>query len=103
MAENPNRRRVMKTGVVVSDKMDKTVTIRVNRIVKHPKYGKYVRRKTTVHAHDEKNEAKEGDLVQVEFTRPMSKMKRWRLVRIVKAAPAPLTDAVAAVTSETAS
>ena len=84
---------VTKQGVVTSAKMDKTITVRVNRLVKHPLYGKYIKRKTVIHAHDEANTCNEGDLVEVAFTRPLSKLKRWRLTRVVKAAPAPIDAA----------
>lgn len=87
-----NRRKVLKQGTVTSAKMQKTITVRVDRLVKHPLYGKYVKRKSNVHAHDESNEAKVGDFVEVEFTRPLSKLKRWRLVRIIKAGPTPLAE-----------
>ncbi len=71
------------TGVVVSDKMDKTVTVLVERKVKHPVYGKFVRKSTKLHVHDENNECKEGDTVVVQQCRPLSKSKFWRLIRIV--------------------
>lgn len=74
------------TGRVISNKMDKTVTVLVERLVRHPLYGKYVRRSTKLHAHDENNECAEGDLVMVEQCRPLSKTKCWRLVRIVQRA-----------------
>ena len=70
------------TGRVVSDKMDKTITVLVERKEKHPIYGKFVKRSTKLHAHDEKNECQEGDLVTVAETRPYSKSKTWALVRI---------------------
>ncbi|HEX4925695.1 MAG TPA: 30S ribosomal protein S17 [Bdellovibrionales bacterium] len=70
-------------GEVVSDKMNKTITVRVSRMVKHKKYGKYLRRHTVFKAHDEKNEAKTGDQVQIYLTRPLSKDKRWRLDKIL--------------------
>lgn len=73
-------------GVVTSDKMDKTISVSVNRLVKHQKYGKYVRRRTKLAAHDENNTAGVGDLVEVAFCRPRSKTKRWRFVRVVRAA-----------------
>ncbi|MES9902927.1 MAG: 30S ribosomal protein S17 [Sedimenticola sp.] len=73
-------------GRVVSDKMDKTVTIMVERQVKHPLYGKYIRRSTKVHAHDESNECGMGDMVIVEQCRPLSKSKTWRLVKVVEKA-----------------
>jgi len=71
-------------GRVVSDKMDKTVTVLIERKVKHPLYGKFVRRSTKVHAHDANNECRTGDLVIVEQCRPLSKSKSWRLVEIVE-------------------
>lgn len=74
------------TGEVVSDAMDKTITVLIERRVKHPLYGKFMRRSTKVHAHDETNEAHKGDLVRVEQCRPLSKTKSWRLVEIVERA-----------------
>ncbi len=71
-------------GFVVSSKMDKTITVRSERLVKHPLYGKYIRRATICRAHDERNEANEGDLVEIVHTRPLSKTKNWRLVKVVK-------------------
>ena len=73
-------------GRVVSDKMDKTVTVLVERQVQHPIYGKFIRRSTKVHAHDENNECRAGDMVVVEQCRPLSKTKTWRLVRVVERA-----------------
>lgn len=70
------------TGKVVSDKMDKTITVLVERRVKHPVYGKYMTRSSKLHAHDENNECKLGDLVTVEETRPVSKSKTWSLVKV---------------------
>jgi len=78
--------RKTKTGIVSSDKMDKTVTVAVERKVKHPIYGKFVKKTTKFHAHDEKNEAKPGDVVRIMETRPLSKTKRWRLVEIIEKA-----------------
>lgn len=76
-------------GVVESDKCDKTRKVVVNFLAKHPKYGKYLRKRTVLHVHDEGNESKAGDRVEVVPCRPMSKTKRWRLVRVVdKAAQA---------------
>lgn len=72
-------------GTVASDKGDKTIKVVVDYLTKHPKYGKYLRRRTVVHAHDEKNEAREGDKVEVMVCRPVSKTKRYRLVRVVQA------------------
>ena len=73
-------------GRVVSDKMDKSVTVMVERQVKHPLYGKFIRRSSKVHAHDENNECGIGDLVIVEQCRPLSKSKNWRLVEVVEKA-----------------
>ena len=70
-------------GVVTSDKMQKTIVVQVERLVKHPQYGKYLRRHTVYKAHDEKNEAKVGDRVEITETRPLSKTKRWRLIRVI--------------------
>ncbi len=70
------------TGQVVSDKADKTITVLLERKVKHPIYGKFVKRSTKIHAHDEKNECAMGDTVTVEECRPMSKSKTWRLVSV---------------------
>jgi len=67
---------------VVSDKMDKTITVKIERRVKHPVYGKYITRSSKVHAHDENNECRIGDLVTVRETRPISRSKSWALVRI---------------------
>jgi small subunit ribosomal protein S17 len=72
-------------GTVVSDRMDKTIVVKTERRVKHPRYGKYIRRFTTYYAHDEMNEAKVGDKVELAFTRPVSKTKRWRLIKVVEA------------------
>ena len=82
------RRRVrpVRIGVVESDKGDKTIKVLMEYQVRHPKYGKYMKRRTRLHAHDVKNEAKVGDLVEIMECRPISKTKRWRLVRVVKAA-----------------
>jgi small subunit ribosomal protein S17 len=74
------------TGKVVSDKMDKTVTVLVERRVKHPLYGKYVGRSNKYHAHDEKNEFHTGDMVLIEECRPLSKTKAWRVVKLVEKA-----------------
>ena len=79
-------RRKVRTGVVVSDKMDKTVLVRIDRKVTHPLYRKTVRRSSKVAAHDEQNEAHVGDTVRVMETRPISKSKRWRVVEIVERA-----------------
>jgi small subunit ribosomal protein S17 len=73
-------------GVVRTAKMDKTRRVEVPRLQKHPKYNKYVKRRTVCYMHDENNESKVGDTVEIMETRPMSKLKRWRLVRVVAAA-----------------
>lgn len=73
-------------GVVVSDKMDKTVVVMVERLVKHPLYGKYIKRRKKYMAHDEKNECKIGDKVLIEETRPLSRRKRWRVKKILEKA-----------------
>jgi len=74
------------TGRVVSDKMDKTVTVLVERKVKHPLYGKVMTRSKKYHAHDEKNEFSEGDVVTIEECRPLSRTKAWRVVNLVEKA-----------------
>jgi small subunit ribosomal protein S17 len=76
------------TGKVVSTKMDKTIAVSVERLVKHPTYGKYIRRTTKLLAHDEANDCKEGDVVSIKPCRPMSKRKSWVLVRVVERAQA---------------
>ena len=73
-------------GVVKSDKMDKSITVDVRRQMKHPMYGKYLERSSTFMAHDEENDAREGDRVRIMETRPISKNKRWRLVDIIERA-----------------
>jgi small subunit ribosomal protein S17 len=74
------------TGRVISNKMDKTITVMVERKVKHPLYGKYIRRSSKFHAHDESNQCQEGDVVTIAECRPISKSKTWRLVEIVERA-----------------
>lgn len=83
MTTTRNDRRAL-YGTVISDKMEKSITVRVERTFKHPKYGKYVRKNKNYHAHDENNEASPGDTVMISATRPLSKTKRWRLLRIVE-------------------
>lgn len=73
-------------GTVISDKMDKSITVLIERRVKHPIYGKYVKRSTKLHAHDENNECGIGDVVTIQETRPISKTKSWKLVSIVEKA-----------------
>ena len=72
------------TGVVTGDKCSKTRRVEINRLVRHPKYGKFVRRRTVCHVHDENNESAAGDLVEIQESRPLSRLKRWTLVRIVE-------------------
>jgi small subunit ribosomal protein S17 len=74
-------------GIVTRDKMAKTRRVEVERLVRHPKYGKFVKRRTVCYAHDEKNESHLGDTVEIVESRPLSKTKRWELVKIVKKAP----------------
>lgn len=71
-------------GQVVSNKMNKTIVVQIERKVKHPIYGKYVKRTSKMYAHDEENSSRVGDLVRIQQTRPLSKTKRWKLVEIVK-------------------
>lgn len=78
--------RKTQVGVVSSDKMDKTITVSVEYLVEHPRYGKRIRRSTKYYAHDEAGEAKIGDKVEISETRPTSKKKRWRLVRVIQRA-----------------
>jgi small subunit ribosomal protein S17 len=75
------------TGVVASDKGDKTIKVVVDYQTRHPKYGKFLKRRTVLHAHDEKNDAKEGDTVEIAECRPMSRTKHHRLLKIVQRAP----------------
>ena len=84
MAETEKRgQRRSAVGVVTSDKMNKTRRVEIPRLVKHARYGKYIRRRTICHVHDEKNESRQGDTVEIMETRPLSKTKNWRLLRIV--------------------
>ena len=76
--------RKIRVGVVSSNKMDKSIVVKVERKVKHPLYGKFVKKSTKFHAHDEKNECSIGDKVKIMETRPISKTKRWRLVEVVE-------------------
>ncbi len=85
MSENREKIRTL-TGRVVSNKMDKTITVRVDRLVKHPLYGKYIKRSTKLLAHDEENQCREGDLVAITSCRPLSKRKAWTLVKILERA-----------------
>lgn len=85
VAQNRNSRRV-RVGVVVSNKMQKTIIVAIERKVKHRIYGKYLKKTTKLYAHDEQEQANEGDVVRIMETRPLSRLKRWRLVEIVEKA-----------------
>jgi small subunit ribosomal protein S17 len=85
MTTERNRRKT-RVGKVVSDRMEKTIVVTIERLVKHPQYGRYVRRRSKFKVHDEKNECKIGDTVRFMETRPISKDKRWRFVEIVERA-----------------
>src|SRR5438876_5932742 len=93
--ENEERgKRRVEVGVVTSDKMQKTRRVEIPRLVKHGRYGKYIKRRTICDVHDEMNESRAGDTVEIMETRPLSKTKAWRLLRIVNKAPqAPVTEA----------
>ncbi|SRR3979490_724890 len=80
-------KRRVETGVVTRDKMNKTRRVEIPRLVKHPRYSKYIKRRTICYVHDEKNESRTGDTVEIMETRPLSKLKTWRLVRVVTKAP----------------
>jgi small subunit ribosomal protein S17 len=86
VAEKDANAAKVRQGIVVSDKGQKTITVRIDTARRHPTYEKVVRRSRTLHAHDERNEAGEGDTVRVGETRPMSKTKRWRLIEILEKA-----------------
>src|SRR5437763_2247381 len=89
MADTKPDRGVRRTavGVVTSDKMNKTRRVEIPRLVKHPRYGKYIKRRTICYVHDEKNDSHKGDMVEIMETRPLSKLKNWRLLRVVTRAP----------------
>jgi len=74
------------SGRVISNKMDKSITVEIERRVRHPLYGKFISRRTRLHAHDAENECGQGDLVQIEECRPISKSKSWRLVKVIEKA-----------------
>lgn len=86
MAETERAQRRERTGTVVSNRMDKTISVAVDRQVKHPIYGKFITKTTKYLAHDEENSANEGDIVQIMSTRPLSKRKTWRLEKIIERA-----------------
>src|SRR3954454_15870809 len=94
--QEPRGQRRTEVGVVTRDKMDKTRRVEIPRLVKHPRYNKYIKRRTICYAHDEANQPRIGDPVEIMETRPLSKLKHWRLVRVVTKAPAQATAAAAA-------
>jgi small subunit ribosomal protein S17 len=83
----PKRQHKELVGVVTSAKMNKTRRVEIPRLVKHPRYSKYIKRRTICHVHDETNESHVGDTVEIKESRPLSKLKHWRLIRIVTKAP----------------
>ena len=83
-ADDKRARRKTRVGVVISDKMEKTIVVSVVRRVPHPKFGKIVKQMKKFYAHDEQNQAKTGDRVRITETRPLSKLKRWRLVEVIQ-------------------
>jgi small subunit ribosomal protein S17 len=85
VTETRNQRKV-RQGRVVSDKMQKTVVVAIERLVEHPLYGKRMKQTTRFHAHDQENECREGDVVEIMETRPLSKSKRWRVTRVLERA-----------------
>jgi small subunit ribosomal protein S17 len=87
VAGTRSRKRATRVGIVTSAARDKTIRVTITYLVRHSKYGKYLRRRTRLHVHDEKNECVAGDKVLVMETRPLSKTKNWRLVKILHAAP----------------
>jgi small subunit ribosomal protein S17 len=100
--ENEQRgKRRVEVGLVTSAKMQKTRRVEIPRLVKHARYGKYIRRRTVCHVHDENNESGVGDTVEIMETRPLSKTKHWRLVRIVSRSPQAAAAAVPGGTPET--
>ncbi|MDE2293459.1 MAG: 30S ribosomal protein S17 [Elusimicrobia bacterium] len=101
--QTPERaRRHQFTGVVLSDKADKTRVVMVERLDRHPRYGKTIRKRSKFYVHDEKNESHAGDRVTIMGTRPLSKLKRWRLVRVVEKARVPSVTPAAPATQEAA-
>src|SRR4029077_16370639 len=86
MESTKRRQRRTAIGLVTSDKMNKTRRVEIPRLVKHARYGKYIRRRTVCHVHDEQNQSHQGDTVEIMESRPLSKTKHWRLVRVVSKA-----------------
>jgi small subunit ribosomal protein S17 len=99
-APTRGKRRV-EVGVVTRDKMNKTRRVEIPRLVKHPRYGKYIKRRTICYVHDEQNQSHMGDTVEIMETRPLSKLKRWRLLRVVKVSPQAGTPPVPTAEPET--
>jgi small subunit ribosomal protein S17 len=97
MAEELRAARRTEVGIVTRDKMDKTRRVEIPRLVKHPRYGKYIKRRTICYVHDEANQSRMGDTVEIMETRPLSKLKSWRLIRIVTKAPEAPAHAAAPV------
>ena len=96
MAEHVRGKRRTETGVVTSDKMNKSRRVEIPRLVKHQRYGKFIRRRTICHVHDEHNESHIGDMVEIMDSRPISKTKHWRLIRVLtKVQSVPAADAAA--------
>jgi small subunit ribosomal protein S17 len=100
MTTSERTQRRTAVGVVTSDKMNKTRRVEVSRLVKHPRYGKYIRQRTVCHVHDENNDSHQGDTVEIMETRPLSKTKCWRLVRVVTRSPQVQAAAAAAKEAE---
>ena len=92
MSEADRGKRRVEIGVVTSDKMNKTRRVEIPRLVKHPRYGKYIRRRTICHVHDEANVSRLGDKVEIMESRPISKSKHWRLIRVVTSADNAVAD-----------
>jgi len=99
-AAHERGKRRTEVGVVTGDKMNKTRRVEIPRLVKHPRYGKYIKRRTICKVHDENNESHVGDTVEIMETRPLSKTKNWRLLRVVTKAPAQAAAAAAAAPAE---
>src|SRR4051812_5465246 len=95
-AAAPRKVRRTLVGVVTRDKMNKTRRVEIQRLVKHPRYGKYIKRRTICYVHDENNQTRAGDTVEIMETRPLSKTKNWRLMRVVKKAPGGAAEGPAA-------
>ena len=87
---NVNEKAPRRVGIVESDRRDKSRKVAIHYSVKHPKYGKYIRRRTVLHVHDEKNESKVGDRVEIAECRPLSKTKNWIVLRVLRSAPTAL-------------